>query len=164
MKDSQEKIPRDVVTSDTDNATRVEPKDAPPQKRHKYEKFRLYNTGMWNGSKRENKPQVRRQDDLHRYDSLAASLNLTQYQRSRGRKVLDDLDLHEATGGISIDHIIFGICVVVANDDVGDGTRYWPHPESPDNDQRFPEVAQSLGLDRSEQMSAIQKVMKRTNL
>jgi len=164
MKETEEEMPHTVITSDTNNATRVEPKDAPSGKREKFEKFRLYNTGTWNGPKRENKEAVYRQDNLHRYDSLAASLNLTQYQKERGRTALDELNLHQITGGISIDHVIFGVCTVVANDDVDDGTRYWPHPQSPNNDKTFPEVAKSLGLDRSEQMSIIQKVMERTNI
>jgi hypothetical protein len=165
MDSPEERQPPDVITSDTDNATKIQPKEAPPGKRAKFRRFRAYNTDMWNGPRRENTEQFRRQDNLHRYDSIASSLNLNDYQKSRGRKVLDDIKVNLL--GIEVDSIIFGICTLVANKDVDNGTRYWPqHPdqERTDNDGRFEEVADSLNLGWKKQMSIIKKVQSRVDI
>lgn len=165
MDTPEERKPPDVITSDTDNATTIQPKDAPSSKRAKFRRFRAYNTDMWNGPKRENTQQFRRQDNLHRYDSIASSLDLNDYQKSRGRNVLDDINLNRL--GINVDFAIFGICTVVANDDVKDGTRHWPqHPDQKHgtSDTRFEEVANSLNLSWKKQMSVIKKIQSRVNL
>jgi len=160
MEDIQEREPPEVITSDTENATKVHPSDAPSHKYRQFQKFRAYNTGIWNGPKRENEDAVHRQDDLHRYDSVASSLELTDYQKSKGRKMLDDFDAHSF--GYSIDHIIFAICALVANDDVEEGSRYYPHPEA-SGDEAFVSAGETLGLDRADQVSAIEKVRPRLN-
>jgi len=161
MERVDEQQPPTVVTSDTDNATQIRPDEAPPDKRTKAKVFKAYNTGLWNGPRRENTEAFRRQDDLHRYDALASSLDLTDFQKQRGRKVMDDLDFHEM--GKPIDHIIFGVCCAVANDDVEGGTRYWPHPDAT-GDARFEDVADNLGLTQRQQLSAVQQVKARTRL
>lgn len=161
MEHIEEREPPTVITSDTDNATTIQPEEAAPDRQYKFRKFRAYNTGLWNGPRRENKEAIRRQDDLHRYDSIASTLHLTSYQKSRGRKVLEDFDCH--TFGDSIDHIIFGICVVIVNNAVEDGVRYWPSAE-PDDDSIFSKFAESLGFDWKEQMSSIKKVQARVDL
>jgi hypothetical protein len=155
MEYTEEKEPPDVLTSDTDNATKIEPKDAPPHKKFKFRRFRAYNTGTWNGPKRQNKEVVRRQDNLHRYDSIASSLLINDFQKSKGRKMLDSLDIMRF--GVDVDTIIFAICVIVANDDVHDGSRYYPHPTA-EGDQEFVDVAESLNLDRAKQVSIVEKV------
>lgn len=154
-----EKQPPEVITSDTENATQVRPDEAPPHKRQQFERFRAYNTGLWNGPRRENTEQIRRQDDLHRYDAMASSIGLTDYQQQRGRKVLDDLDFQ--TLGLPIDNIIFGVTVVVANEAIEDGYRYWPHPEASANDERFAEFADEIGMNQREQLSVVQKIRSR---
>jgi hypothetical protein len=161
MDSPEERHPPDSVTSDTDNATTIQPSDAPLHRRRKFEKFRSYNTNMWNGPRRENTEQFRRQDDLHRYDSIAASLDLTSYQKSRGRKMLDNFGSH--TFGYSIDHIIFGICVLTANLDVEDGCRYYPNSYAND-DELFCEVAESFGFSQSEQAAVVEKIRSKVNL
>lgn len=161
METPDERQPPDVITSDTDNATTIQPKEAPNHKQHKFRKFRAYNTGTWNGPKRENTELLRRQDDLHRYDSIASTLLLNDYQKSRGRTVFDDLDFHQF--GRTIDHIIFAVCVLIANDDVEDGSRYYPHPEI-DTSSPFAELAASLDLSRREQISIIEKMRGVINL
>lgn len=161
MENTQEKAPPEVITSDTGNATKVHPSDAPESKREKFRKFRAYNTGMWNGPKRENKEQVRRQDNLHRYDSISTSLNLTNWQKKRGRTILDELDIKDI--GIGVDAIIFGICVLVANADVRDGGRYYPNPEAA-GDVDFEKVADVIDIGRSSQLSAIEKVRSRVDI
>lgn len=155
MEHTEEREPPNVMTSDTKNATTIQPKEAPPSKRAKFRRFRAYNTGTWNGPKRENKEVVRRQDDLHRYDSLASSLSLTDYQKKAGRKLFDKIDVSKKS--IGVDTVIFAVCAMVANDDVEDGSRYYPHPEAKGDDD-FEKVAESLGLGRYDQISAIEKV------
>lgn len=163
MEHPEEREPSEVITSDTENATTIQPSDAPKEKREKFKRFRAYNTEMWNGPKRENTEQFRRQDDLHRYDSIASSLSLTEYQKKRGRNLLDDFDSHKF--GQSIDHIIFGICAVVANDDVENGTRYWPeHPSQRDSESQFHQLGQDLGLGWKKQMSIVKKIQDQVDL
>lgn len=165
MEQPEEREPPDVITSDTDNATKVQPKDAPPHKRAKFRRFRAYNRGTWNGPKRENKQVVYRQDNIQRYDAISSSLELTPVQKSRGRDVFDSLNLGEFNkGSETIDHVIFGLCVLLANDDVRDGTRHWPHPDNGGMDEVFMQFAEDLGLDLSEQMSIVQRVRPRTRL
>jgi hypothetical protein len=161
MDTSEERQPPDVITSDTDNATKVEPKDAPAGKRAKFKRFRAYNRGTWNGPKRENKDVIHRQDNLHRYDSISSSLGLKDHQRQRGRKVLDELDFRRL--GCSVDKFIFGVCILVANYDVEDGNRYYPHPEAT-GDADFVRVAESLGLDQDDQISIVEKVRSRVDI
>jgi hypothetical protein len=162
----EEQEPPEVITSDTENATKIHPEDAADSKQAKFRRFRAYNTGMWNGPRRENTKQFNRQDDLHRYDSIATSAGLTKRQKKQGREILDDFDSHHF--GQSIDHIIFGICVVVANADVHDGSRYWPsHPNLSSIktcDEDFESLADSLNFNWREQMSAIKKVQSRTDV
>lgn len=155
MEYTKEKEPPNVLTSDTDNATKIEPKDAPSHKKYQFRKFRAYNTGTWNGPKRENKEVTLRQDNLHRYDSIASSLLINDYQKSRGRKILDNLDVMRF--GLSVDTVIFGICVIVANQDVYDGSRYYPHPEAK-GDEDFVRVAESLDISQEKQISIVEKV------
>jgi hypothetical protein len=161
MEHSEEREPPDVITSDTENATKVQPNEAPSSKQEKFRRFRAYNRGTWNGPKRENKDVIHRQDDLHRFDSMASSLNLNEYQKNRGRNLLDSVDI--TTKKIGVDIIIFAICAIVANADVGDGSRYYPHPEA-NGDEDFERVAESLGFGRHDQISAIEKVRSKSKL
>lgn len=161
MESPEEREVPTVITSDTENATTIHPSEAPPGENRKYRKFRAYNTGRWNGSKRENKEVIHREDNLHRFDALSSSLNLNGYQKNRGRNLLDDIDAGEM--GLKIDAVIFGICVVVANADVRNDTRYWPHPKSESNDKQFARVAESLEMTRKEQLSIVQQIKSRVD-
>jgi hypothetical protein len=154
MENIEEREPDTVITSDTPNATKIQPKEAPPGRREKFRKFRKYNTGMWNGPKRENKQQVFHQDNLHRYDSISSSLNLSGYQKQRGRSLIEDFDFREL--GCSVDGFLFGICVLVVNDNLHDSCRYYPNPEA-SGDSDFEDMADTLGLDRGDQISFIEK-------
>jgi hypothetical protein len=160
MEKRPEREAPDVLTSDTNNATTIQPEEASPHKRPKFRRLRAYNTGTWNGPKRENKDVTHRQDNLARFDSLASSLNLTDYQKRRGRVVFDDLDFNEI--GYPIDKIIFGVCAVVANNDVDGGTRYWPTPAPIDD--KFSDIAQSFEMDWKEQMSVIKTLASAVDL
>lgn len=162
MEHPQEREAPTVITSDTENATTIQPEEAAPDKQEKFRRLKAYNTGMWNGPRRENTEQFRRQDNLHRYDSISSSLDLFRHQKKRGRKILDSLDVKSV--GRPVDDIIFAICTLVANADVRDGTRYWPAPTTQNNDSTFREIGQELGLTQSEQMSIIERVRSKVNL
>lgn len=166
MDEIQEKQPPDVLTSDTENRTRIEPQDAPEGQREKYRVFRAYNTGMWNGPRRENKQSVRRQDNLHRFDSLASRLDLTTYQKKRGRHLVDELNFANFSNQTTTaDMVMWAICVAVANADVPGGmTRYWPLSSSKRNESLIGEVAATLNMDTDKQMSVLQRVLARTDL
>jgi len=153
------------MTSDTKNATLIKPSDAPPDKQAKFRSFRAYNRGLWNGPKRENKKLVRRQDDLHRFDAIASTFDLTDYQKSRAREQFETIDLgHFNKSSESVDDVVWAVCVLVANEDEMNGTRYWPHPDAGD-DEQFEQFAEgTLGLDRGGQMSILQRVRPKTQL
>lgn len=160
MDDIDNREPPNVITSDTDNATKVEPEEAPASKKYKFRKFRAYNRGTWNGPERENKEVVHRQDNLHRFDAIASSLPLNDFQKERGRNALDRLNLGEL--GLEIDLVIFAVCVVVANAD-STYSRYWPSERTNHNDPHFEKIASELSLGQKEQLKTVRKVMSRTN-
>lgn len=157
MEHIDEKQPPDVLTSDGENATTIPVDEAPPHKREQFRRFRAYNTGLWNGPRRENKQAMYRQDNLHRYDAIASQLDLTPFQQKRGRVLLDDLDFMRL--GRPVDYWLWAVCVVVANDDVADGTRYWPTPDG--GSGVFAQTADDLEMDYATRMSAIMTVKNR---
>jgi len=162
MDDSTDHQPPDVLSSDTPNQTMIHPLDAPPEQREKYKRFRAYNTGAWNGPRRENKEIVHRQDDLHLYDAISGQLDLTPYQKKRGRCLLDTFSIGDYTApGRSAKSVIFALCIVVANADVPDGTRYWPHPDAASNDLQFEEVAEDIPNDWPDLVSLVMKLEHR---
>lgn len=169
-----------VLTSATENATNINPNEASyddqPAKYSDYgtptyEKFTRYNRG-WNGPKRENKEVNRNQDNLAIFDALSGRVGLTDYQKSKGRRTLTQLDLPKI--GKSVDVVAFAICILVANDDVHNGHRYWPngdkdnHPEAftswksvSDPDNPFEIVADSLSHDEAAILSVLRTVDSR---
>jgi len=168
MNDLTEEQPPAVVDSDTENKTQIRPDEAPPDRREKFRRFRAYNTGLWNGPKRENKEARHRQDDLHRYDAISSSLDLTDRQQQIGRRILESIDIESFTvrsGDCeSVDNVIFGICVLVANADVDDGSRYYPSANSSSNDELFAEIATDLGISTNAQVSIIERLRSEVNL
>lgn len=147
---NDEEVPS-VLTSATENATNINSNEAsyddqPAKYRDygipKYQKFSRYNRG-WNGPKRENKEVNRNQDNLAIFDALAGQVELTNYQKKKGRRTLSRLDLPKL--GRSVDLVAFSLCALVANDDVHDGHRYWPTEK--DTDEPFERVAGGLKHD-----------------
>lgn len=161
MNDNFTKNPSDVITSDTDNATIIPVSEAPPHKQQKFKRLREYNTGRWNGPKREETEVIRREDDLHRYDAIASSLDITNYQKSKGREIFDNLSFHDL--GESIDEIAFVVCMLVANDNVNNSQRYSPQYNWGTSDDRFEKVAENIGISQSKQMSLYRKVEWKVN-
>ena len=143
------------LTSRTENATNINPKDASTKKqRKKFSRLSKYNRGIWNGPRREKKEITRRQDNIAIFDSLASQLELTSYQKKKGRRTLDRLDLRRV--GLPTNLIAFSICVLVANDDVPDGYRYWPRANNTDAD--FRRVSKNFPHDVDSILSAMMRV------
>jgi hypothetical protein len=164
MDEVEEKLPRASMMSDTDNQTTIPAEEAPPHLKWKYRKFRAFNRGVHPWCE-DNTEVVRNQDKLHLFDAIASRLDLGRYQQERGRKLTEDLDLSDMSGpGVNAEGLIWGICAVIANADVHDGTRYWPHPSSEKNCDVFRSVAEEFDLTRDQQMSVIQKVRARVDL
>jgi len=149
------------VISDLENATVIRSDEAPPNKRAKFSRFQKHNRDTWNGPERENKEVKRRQSNLHRYDAISSSLELTPYQRKRGREIIDDLGIKDI--GLRLDVIAFGLCILLANDDVRNGKRYYPNNGAAD-DLLFEEMADTLDLSQPKQASILEKLRGRVTL
>lgn len=150
-----------VIGSDTNNATNIDPTEAPAHKQEKFERLRAYNRG-WNGPRREPKDAIYEQDNLHRYDAIASKLALTPFQQKRGRYLLEELDLSTITGyGVTVDVVIFALCVLVANE-YADQTRYYPPHHT---DERFASIADDLELgDCSSQVKMVERLRRKVDL
>lgn len=122
---------------------------------------KMLNEGMWNGPFRENKEVTHRQDNLHIYDAISCQLDLTPYQKERGRAIYDELPLGEL--GRPVEQYAFAVCIAVANVDA-EGKRYWPTDKKNDNDTLFASFGEDLGLSLRDQLSALMKVKSRTDL
>lgn len=151
---NDEEVPT-VLTSTTENATNINPNDASTDKqRRKYSRLSKYNRGTWNGPKRENKEVTLQQDNLAIFDALAGQVDLTSYQKTKGRRILTQLDLRKI--GKSVNLIAFSVCILVANDDVHEGHRYWPTAKDTDDD--FGRVAEGIDHDEDSILSGMMTV------
>ncbi len=132
MDDSiEETEPSDVLTPDTDNATYFDPDEVTGSTPVNYSRLRLYNRNTWKNRWEENKEVTHRRDNLAVLDSISGELELSDYQKSKARRVFDNLQLGEL--GKPAKLIAFGVCAVVANDDVRDGSRFHPQMNNPDD-------------------------------
>lgn len=162
MKESDDEMrPPESVVSDLENATIIRVDEAPPNKQNKFSRFQKKNRGTWEQSNVENKEVTYRRDNLRRYDAISSSLELTSYQSSRGREIMDGLDLEDI--GLRLDIVAFGLCVLLANDDVRDGERYYPNKQAED-DRLFEEMADTLDLSQPKQASVVEKIRGRVTL
>lgn len=151
---NDEEVPT-VLTSTTENATNINPNDASTEKqREKFSRLSKYNRGTWNGPRRENKEVTLHQDNLAIFDALGGQVDLTDYQKKKGRRILTRLDLPNI--GKSVNLIAFSICALVANDDVHDGYRYWPTAK--DTDEVFERVAESINYGEDAILSGMRTV------
>lgn len=143
MEDSPNEIePSVVLTPDADNATYFDPEDASGSNSINYKRLMLYNRGTWYDRREENKELTHRRDNLAVYDSLSSQLDLTEYQKEEGRRIFDELNF--GTIGKPVRLVAFGVCIIVANDDVPNGVRY--HPQMNDPDQLFIKIAERLNF------------------
>lgn len=158
MDDSiEETEPSPVLTPDTENATHFDPDDVHGSTSVNYERLRLYNRNTWKDRREENKEVTHRRDNLAILDAISGQLELTDYQKSEARRVFDDLDLGNL--GKPARLIAFGVCIVVANDDVREGNRY--HPQMNNPDELFEGMIDDLGFTESQIHSVIGIVKSR---
>lgn len=153
METTTEKEPSEVITPDTENATYFLPDEAPASNTN-YERLQLLNRNTWVDRREENKEVKHRQGNLALYDALSSQLELTDYQKSRGRTIIDRLKLGE--WGIPTELVAFGVCAVVANDDVPTGTRYWPTAHH--TDKLFERIGDDLEYSSKQQLRVITKL------
>lgn len=167
MESPDESSPPITTSGDTENSTHFHPDEGressldPHRELPKWQRLSLLNEGMWNGPREENTEALRNQDNLHIYDAIACQLELTDYQKERGRSVYEELPLHKL--GRPVEQYGFAVCILVANEDA-EGSRYWPSKDKPDNDPLFREFGERLGLSFREQSSALMKVKSRSDL
>lgn len=150
--------PSTVLTPDTENATyfdtsEVKESNLTNEKSTSvnYKRLLLYNRGTWKDRREENKEVTHRRDNLAILDAISGQLELNSYQKKKARRVYDDLDLGEL--GKPAKLIAFGVCAVVANDDVPGGSRY--HPQMGNPDELFEELADDLSFTMSQLHSVI---------
>ncbi|AAL54950.1 hypothetical protein HfxHF1_215 [Halophage HF1] len=150
METLTEKQPPEALTPDTENATYFDPneRNSTPSK---FRRLMLYNRGTWHDRREENKRVTHRQDNLAILDSLSGQLELSDFQKKKARRIYDKLDLQNLGKPACL--VAFGVCAVVANDDVHDGTRYWPTAN--DTCDLFTEIADNLGFTQNQQLSII---------
>ncbi len=136
MYDESEEEP--IVTPDTVNATHFHAAEAPPGERKKYARLHGYNTGVYNGEW-ANKTELRRLDNLALFDAISSQLDLTNYQKRRGRGLFDSFNLNHF--GHRAELVAFCICAYVCRKD---GRIYHPKRAERNNDDLFREFANRL--------------------
>lgn len=139
MEEISEEQPSEVITPDTENATYFDPYESNDRSQH-FKRLRLYNRNTWKDRREENKEVTHRQDNLAILDALSGGLSLNSFQKKKCRRIFDKLDLQEI--GKSVRLVAFGVCACVANDDVHDGTRYYPTSKT--NDDQFEGIVDDL--------------------
>jgi hypothetical protein len=148
----KEEEPSEVITPDTENATWFNPNES--NNSDLFEVLRFYNRGTWKDRREENKELRHRQDNLAIFDALAGQLSLTSYQKQEGRRTFGELELGEL--GHATRLIAFGVCVVVANDDVHGGHRFYPTAKG--TDEEFRSMQRDLGFNSNTVLSVMGKI------
>lgn len=133
-----ESQPEPIVSPDTDNATQFHPDEAPPELREQFERFERYNSGLYNGDWVD-KAKIRRIHNLAIFDAISGQLELTEYQKRRGRQIFDRINLRRF--GHPVELVAFCVCMWVARED---GRLYHPKRSSENNDTLFAELADDL--------------------
>lgn len=158
MEDSPtETEPSTVLTPDSDNATYFDPTEVKETTSINYKRLRLLNRGTWNDRREENKEARHRSDNLAILDALSSQLELTEHQKKKARREFDHLNLGKI--GKPVNLVAFGVCTVVANDDVHNGSRY--HPKMNNPDELFAEIADDLNFTTTQLHSIVGVVNNR---
>lgn len=155
-----EKEPSTVLTPETENATYFDSSEVKETNNTgktpvNYKRLQLLNRGTWDSRYEENKEVTHRQDNLAILDALSGQLELTDYQKQKARRIFDSLNLGKL--GKPVRLIAFGVCIVVANDDVYNGCRY--HPQMNEPDELFIEMADRLNFS-TKQLHSVLGVVK----
>lgn len=130
-----------IISPDTDNATHFHPEEAPNEHRAKFRRFHGYNSGVYNGHWQDNN-KLRRLDNLAVFDAISSQLELTNYQKRRGRRLFNSLKLKEIGSGVSL--VAFCVSAFVCRDD---GRVYHPFRKEENNDELFIGFVEYLGED-----------------
>lgn len=156
MYDEEKEEP--IVEPDTNNATHFHPEEAPDEKEDKFKKFHLYNTGLCNG-RWTNQTLRRKMDNLAIYDAISSQLELTEFQKRRGRTILDNLNLKEF--GIKVELVAFCLSAIVAR---ADGRIYHPQRDNGRNDAMFVDFADSRGYSESQLRSCYNRLSDKVDV
>lgn len=143
-----------LVSPDTEERTRFNPEEADPEHRAKFERLFKYNTGVYNGEWADESKR-RRMDNLAIYDAISSQLELTPFQKRRGRELFDSLNLRRL--GYPAEMVAFCVCVAVARED---GREYHPFRADRNNDEVFLELAEDLGFRTKQIASCLNRVQK----
>lgn len=101
-----------TTSNDTENATHFHPEEASPNLQATFQRLHHYNTGEWNGPRRENKEVTHRLDNFALFDAIAGHAELTPYQKTAGRELFDNLPLQ--TLGYGAELIAYCTCIYVS--------------------------------------------------
>jgi hypothetical protein len=127
-----------------------------------YSRLALLNSGLYNGKWGDNE-QRRKNDNLAVFDAVASQLELTNYQKTVGRRAFSELNLRDLSSPDGIDTTLVAIitaAIVVR----ADGRFYHPNRDINNNDIPFVRLLDSLDYRESVIHSAYQKVLDRVNL
>jgi len=136
-----------------DNATTLNPDDAPAHKRHQYRLHRRNNQPGQNGKWRDETVHIPK-DRKNVLDAIAGQLELTDYQRQRSRHLLGQLpDDHFRANATKL------VCFVLAGH-VGaeDGRDYHPRNLIRNEANQYATEAAALGIEYSELASCWYRV------
>lgn len=167
-----ERKPTPFSEANTENATKFHVKEAVDEQqdrlenetyhelRKRWQRFKGYQDGLrsW---KWANKPKLFQQDNDAIFEAIAGQLDLTPWQKERGRYLFRTVHFPTYSPYYTVVDIAFYVCVLVANGDYrGDGWIYYPtkkdynQPRGIDHvrdaHEGFIELADNLDLDTPE--------------
>ena len=141
-----------LTNPDTDNATHFNYQEAPDDQEGHYRKLHQYNTGMRNGEWIDQE-LGRKIDALNLYDCISSTLELTPYQKERGRHLVDRINIRKI--GNDTKAVILCLCAIVVRED---GRIYHPNRSNQNNDPFFITFAQQLTLSEAALKSCYNRV------
>jgi hypothetical protein len=134
---------------EVENATTIDPNDAPKDERRKWQRLRLNNQPGQTGRWRDETVHIP-EDRKNTLDAVASQLELTSHQRSVAELMLEDLsDDHFRGNPISL--IAFVVCGLAGSED---GRQYHPRSLLRSEDNQYANQAEKLGIEYSQLSSA----------
>lgn len=177
-----ESEPEPIVSPDTQNASKFHPEEAEGPKHQwqrdallknrnvrtrydEFKKFRWMNNGR--GDRRTSRGNTKlhqMMDRKQRFDAISSQLDMTPYQKRLGREVRDSKPLRKMGG--DDEYLAFCLCAFICRNGryakrtpESERKLYYPDRPRETNDERFVNLAESLGLDKT----TIKKCMGRMN-
>lgn len=143
--DEQKELQRQHVT---ENATEIHPNKGdgkgnrlPEKKRRKFQRFKLNNTGEFNGKWR-NREVTRRKDNLRIFRVVASQCDLPHSTEVRAEKLFVDIPT-EFRQGFDIESLAFSTCLYALNE----VTYRWDPVNNPKRDCFLRDVASDLEVE-----------------